>query len=698
MTDQSDKEVAFDTVTVVGTDEFEELKKSGYPITVIDPAKFAPRAMSVSDLLDRVPGIKVRRTGGLGSTTRISIRGLEGKRVKVYIDGSPLNAPDGSFAVDDIPIHFIERIEVYKGVVPARFGGDGLGGAVNVVIVELPPTYADVFYTLGSYNQHRGHLLAKTYFEELGIEWGAAVLGQFAKNDYEMPLAEGGTHVRDHDRFHQLLAATVFSFKKLYFDDLELELVYIKNGKEIQGIPGYTGDSQAAVRNVQHARTWSHIWLVATHADKENFLIENLDLMHGFAFPYLYSGLIDKSETVYDFEGNSYPSPSGSGEVGMGPNDSKDRRFDIRDRINLNYQIIPALALNLNNQFQYTNNTPEDKLADAVAGYPITPQPGSLIISVTGLSAEISLFDDRWFTVVGGKHYFFSSKGYETELYPDQDLFVPPDPVRNTNHGFGANLATRFKITEPFLLKASYEHGQRMPTGDELFGNGFEIKTAPDLLPEKSDNFVGGFYFEKQFGEGRRRIDIKLESDVFLMYIDDMIRLGGLLVKNYANVDKAKIWGVDGEVQLELTQYFYTYFNWTYQDIRNEGEFVPGTTQPNYLKGKRLPNMPSYFFNWGAEVTLFDLYGSWAAPSEIALFYDGSHVAEFLYEYEVSEFQKRRVPSLTTHDAGFQFSFSDKRYCLSASMLNITDEQRYDLYNQPLPGRIFKLALRGTFF
>ena len=38
---------------------------------------------------------------------------------------------------------------------PARFGGDGLGAAVNVVIREFPGGYDDASYTFGSYGQHQ---------------------------------------------------------------------------------------------------------------------------------------------------------------------------------------------------------------------------------------------------------------------------------------------------------------------------------------------------------------------------------------------------------------------------------------------------------------------------------------------------------------------------------------------------------------
>ena len=55
----------------------------------------------------------------------MSIHGLEGKRVAIYIDGFPLNSPDGSFDINDIPIDAIKYIEIYKGIVPAEYGSTG---------------------------------------------------------------------------------------------------------------------------------------------------------------------------------------------------------------------------------------------------------------------------------------------------------------------------------------------------------------------------------------------------------------------------------------------------------------------------------------------------------------------------------------------------------------------------------------------
>ena len=90
-------------------------------------------ASSMNDVLARVAGVTIRNTGGVGSASRLSVRGLEGKRLGLFIDETALGQISNFITLNDIPIDMIERIEVYKGIVPYKFGGSALGGAVNVV-------------------------------------------------------------------------------------------------------------------------------------------------------------------------------------------------------------------------------------------------------------------------------------------------------------------------------------------------------------------------------------------------------------------------------------------------------------------------------------------------------------------------------------------------------------------------------------
>lgn len=45
----------------------------------------------------------------------------------------PLDTKGSGVSLANLPINIIDRIEIYKGVVPASLGTDALGGAINII-------------------------------------------------------------------------------------------------------------------------------------------------------------------------------------------------------------------------------------------------------------------------------------------------------------------------------------------------------------------------------------------------------------------------------------------------------------------------------------------------------------------------------------------------------------------------------------
>lgn len=45
----------------------------------------------------------------------------------------PQEGVGSSFGLNNIPVNFAERIEIYKGVVPVGFGTDAIGGVINII-------------------------------------------------------------------------------------------------------------------------------------------------------------------------------------------------------------------------------------------------------------------------------------------------------------------------------------------------------------------------------------------------------------------------------------------------------------------------------------------------------------------------------------------------------------------------------------
>lgn len=97
----------------------------------------------------------MRETGGTGSDIQVLLDGFSGRHVKVFVDGVPQEGVGSSFGLNNIPVNFAERIEIYKGVVPVGFGTDAIGGVINVVTNKSrKPFWLDASYSYGSFNTH----------------------------------------------------------------------------------------------------------------------------------------------------------------------------------------------------------------------------------------------------------------------------------------------------------------------------------------------------------------------------------------------------------------------------------------------------------------------------------------------------------------------------------------------------------------
>jgi outer membrane receptor protein involved in Fe transport len=103
-------------------------------LTVIPMDARLSSSDDLASVLDGVPGAVVRRLGGLGDFSAVSIRGSSFRQVQIFLDGVPLN-PDGAEAVNlaELPLSLLDRIEVYRSNAPPEFGASPLGGVVNLV-------------------------------------------------------------------------------------------------------------------------------------------------------------------------------------------------------------------------------------------------------------------------------------------------------------------------------------------------------------------------------------------------------------------------------------------------------------------------------------------------------------------------------------------------------------------------------------
>lgn len=90
-------------------------------------------ALSVADVLKRLPGLAITQTGGPASTTGVFIRGADGRFTAVFIDGVRVDSQaTGGASWEAIPLSQIERIEVLRGPAAAIYGSDAVAGVVHL--------------------------------------------------------------------------------------------------------------------------------------------------------------------------------------------------------------------------------------------------------------------------------------------------------------------------------------------------------------------------------------------------------------------------------------------------------------------------------------------------------------------------------------------------------------------------------------
>lgn len=150
-------------------------------VSIIDRAMIERSGASgVADILARLPGLEIGRSGGIGGTTSVFLRGGNTQHTAVYLDGVRLDTQSGAGGVawESIPLAQIDRIEVLRGPAGAVYGSDAINGVVQLFTRRGEgPAAPYVGLGLGS------HGLRKV---EAGVSGAAGSDGAF---DYSLGLA-----------------------------------------------------------------------------------------------------------------------------------------------------------------------------------------------------------------------------------------------------------------------------------------------------------------------------------------------------------------------------------------------------------------------------------------------------------------------------------------------------------------------------
>ena len=148
-------------VMVQAKSKTQKLREGAYAVNAIDVKSLANMTVSLDDIVGKTAGVKVRTEGGAGSEFDLSVNGMSGNSVRYFIDGIPLDAMGSRVNLASLPVDIVDRVEIFKGVVPTSLGADALGGAVNIITNRSRNNYFDASYSVGSFNTHQINLNAQ---------------------------------------------------------------------------------------------------------------------------------------------------------------------------------------------------------------------------------------------------------------------------------------------------------------------------------------------------------------------------------------------------------------------------------------------------------------------------------------------------------------------------------------------------------
>lgn len=689
-------------VTVVGKTETQQAREQAVRATVVDTRSVSTQASSLTELMNSNTGIRVRQNGGLGSRPDILINGFQGRSIKYFKDGIPLDFLGEGYNIASLPFEVLERVEVYKGVLPISLGADALGGAVNLISRRNVGRSAIASYEVGSFNTHRA-AFSWTYMPD-HQRWatGADVFYTYSDNDYDALVSVPDPVTRNpemrrlplfHNAFRNVYVDWYASvINRSWADELKIGLSAFNLNREQQH-PALMTDAYGAVEAKQHT-------IAPTVRYKNTLFDDRLTIDQFASYNILNTQRIDTLQGSYDWFGNFTPRTS-LGESRL-PSQSDVDEKQVTARTHIQYRLSEQTRLNFNYVFTQADRTGEDPLGPRLAGTDIDVL--SLLSkyqkNVFGLSLTHFLWGNTLQNELMGKYYLYRAQGIQNVWYA-VDI---TDADRRDQKGsyWGIADAIKWQINTESLARASVEWTYRLPERDELFGNNVFIVPNFDLTPERSLNINLGYRWQKSG-------TYTAEINGFFRNTEGMILLVPIQPPNaqYQNQEHVRGFGVDIDMAYHILPNLVANANATWQDMRLYGIQL---SQDQWKNDARLRNTPYFFANAGLNWSKGDVFG---IRDKISTYLNYNFMREFYLETIPRELEAGGflglsgsasvnsnliIPNQHLMTVGATYEFADNRIIAGLEARNLFNTDLYDYYRVQKAGRSFHLKLSYKLF
>ena len=626
-------------------EEEDKLLLSPGTVTVIKPQELKGEQKNLPELLKQVPGLHVIELRGRGAYTTASVRGSTPSQVAVYVDGMLMNlGSEAAVDLSTIPVENVERIEVYRGYIPARFGGASLGGVINI-ITKKPDGNGEgtLLAGGGSYGRFRANAAYSTKLGNGALFVGLTrdqARGDFTylntRNEYD---PNDDYEVKRKNNSYQNSDALV----KWQNENWTIEGAWKRNDRDLPlPVMGIESDRYWEPTVVQVTDQWN---FAATHRRR----IGELDI--GVRLEYL------RQEKKYD------DPKDGDNQFGLPGSSYKHNRYET-DRYGV--AIDGSLPAGDSHLLEFLWNWYDETLHTK----------GDVIKYFEGMEKHT--------------RHAWNGQLQDTISIGAKDKFWLTPAIR-WNHAdgrteFSGGAALNYKFDEHWSAKVTYGSYNRAPNMYELYGDGAFVIPSPLLDWEKGTQWDAGVTWRGDIFKGRSEITLTY----FGSHVENLIEYFVVNPRyaRYENVGKAHIKGLELEGSIKWDDW-EIYGSATWMDAVNK--------TPGAFDGMRIPNRPEY------EGFLRVARNNLLKNKRLSAFIEARYIGNNFYDRN----QEVKQDDLLTFGIGLRYSIKDDLK-LVAGVDDIFDKGPDVLFLAegygpdrtmwyPLQGRTFYASLIWTF-
>jgi len=708
-------------VVVNGQTEKKQLETSGFAVAIIETKEASLRNLTTNELLDRSVGVRVRQNGGVGSNVEYNLNGMSGSAIGVFLDGIEVSTYGSSFNLNNIPPAMIERIEVYKGVLPSHLTGDYVGGAINVVLKkDASRNNATIAMSYGSFNTYNADASLILRDKKTGLSFRGSGFYTYSDNSYEM----WGKFSKYTDRNGILTR----NFRAKRFNDTyksiggRFEIGFTDTKWADQFFLGYNGSD--TYDEIPHGTTTGQPYVgrfteyqahvFSLNYFKNNLFIDGLALNINAVRSSRSTYVQDTVTTMYNWDGNPVilhtdymieagdppiviKSPRNGAQQGA-PTISQVNRKITNSRSNLAYTLIPGHRVSVNHKFEQTDRDDTNLLIPINKDFITLTQVTKNIVSA---NYEAQTFGGKLRTNALIKYTANSTKQIDPQATLDTDgsYELNPQTTRSFNDNFGYGATVSYNIIPKLFLIASMENGYIMPTEEQMYGN-LETNILPnlELRPEQNINYNLGFrlgsldfdkhklsFYTSAFWRNGYNKITRQTVDSIVTDTDMDIQAAA-----FTNLGHTQSRGVEAEIVYVFDNRLNAMLNFSKFNALYKREYDNnGTSDDRY--NLQVPNEPFFTINANVQYRFNNLL---QRKSITNIYYNTGYVGSYDIAWHPSE--GSLTPSQFSHDLGASHRFPSGKLIASLDAKNIFNSALYDNFGVQKPGRGIYFKLNYT--